>query len=90
VTRATVTSKITTTEITLAIAGRTVDFGDRNEYPVTALRLSYRDAIVTNIGYDVTEDGHPETGSVHPDFLNRPEAWPGWVRALVDEHRPTA
>lgn len=69
---------------------------------VNAIRISYEtlevivgnirqaEARVTGIAYE-TDDQESIDGEVfvHPDFLDKPDEWPDWVRALVDEHRPT-
>lgn len=87
---ATVTSRTVITEITLAITGLTIDTGECDEVPVTALRLTYRDAEISAIYYDTIEDGSKSSAAIHPVFLDRPEAWPEWVREQVEWHRPTA
>lgn len=85
---ATVTSRTVITEITLGITGFTIDTGEHDQVPVTALRLTYRDAEISAIWYDTVEDGQPSSAVIHPDFIGRPEAWPDWVREQVEWHRP--
>lgn len=87
---ATVIARNVTTKVALTITGHTIDAGETDEVPVTALRLTYHNGQVIGIDYDTIEDGVASGATVHPDFLNRPDAWPDWVRDLVDEHRPTA
>lgn len=85
---ATVASKCVITELTLDITGRTIDIGERDDVPVTKLRLTYRDARVAAIVYDTIEDGEPSIASIHPDFIDNLDAWPDWVRELAAQHRP--
>lgn len=82
-----------------------IDMGDNPAYhqpvPVTELAISYKttesfdgDDVTTtsevqDITYRVTGQDYV-TASVHWDFLDKPEAWPDWVRELVDMHQPDA
>ena len=82
----------------------TIDMGNNPAYPVpvkvTELAISYKTAEtfhdgnvevaseVTGITYMLT-GGEDPIAFVHPDFLDKPEEWPAWVRDLVDEHRPS-
>lgn len=80
-----------------------IEMGDNPHYPkpvqVTAVAIAYTttqtgdsagaDCEVTNITYTVTGQDY-STISVHPDFLDKPEAWPTWARTLVDQYRPAA
>ncbi|MEV5915811.1 hypothetical protein AB0M00_43880 [Streptomyces chartreusis] len=78
-----------------------IDMGDNPHYPkpvqVTSVAIAYTttqtsdsagaDCEVASITYTVTGQDY-STISVHPDFLNKPEAWPAWARTLVDQYRP--
>lgn len=43
---------------------------------------------IVDITYQVSGDPHCDSASVHPDSLDKPQAWPGWVRDLVAHYRP--
>jgi hypothetical protein len=88
-TAASVVSKTVITELVLAVDGNlTLDIGEREEATVTKMRITYRDAEVAAIAYDTIEHGEPSSAVVHPDFIDKPDAWPYWARALVNNHRP--
>lgn len=81
----------------------TIDFNDNPAYPdlarVTEIAVIYETRTregnqqgttkVTSITYVVDHEEH-QTAFVHPDFLDQPDEWPAWARALVDHHRPTS
>lgn len=90
----TVTSRRRTEEIEITLtdaATITVDamFGAETAR-VAELHIRYEGCKVTRIAYKVTGDGDYDSVSVHPDYLDRPQEWPTWVRFLVEEHRPVA
>lgn len=86
---ATLVSTTTTTELVLAIDGNlTLDIGERDQVPVTGMRITYRDTELAGIVYDTIEHGEASTAVLHPDYLNTPDEWPYWARALVNQYRP--
>lgn len=86
--KATLVGQTTITEITLAVEGHHIDIGEADDVPVTRLRLTYRDRELTAVVYDTVEDGQPSSANIHPTFIPTPDAWPDWVRSLVNQHRP--
>lgn len=96
-------TQTTSTLVRLDVGGdeATIEMGDNPHYPkpvqATAIAIAYTttqtsdstgaDCQVTNITYTVTGQDY-STISVHPDFLDKPEAWPAWARTLVDQYRP--
>lgn len=90
----TVTSRRRTEEIEITLtdaATITVDAVFEAETArVTELHIRYEGCEVTRIAYKVIGDDDYDSVSVHPDYLDRPQEWPNWVRCLVEEHRPVA
>jgi hypothetical protein len=79
----------------------TIETGENPAYhqpaQVTGLTISYKTtrnmrdntmtSEVTDITYRITGKDY-DTTSIHPEYLDQPDEWPVWVRALVEEHNP--
>lgn len=100
----TVSHQVDTHCVRLRIHGdATIDLGNHPDYPrnvpVTEVAVIYTTTQsddsasaprteVTSITY-VLDDEDDKTAFVHPDYLDQPGEWPDWVRALIDQHRPS-
>ncbi|NUQ95847.1 MAG: hypothetical protein HOY79_04560 [Streptomyces sp.] len=100
----TVAHQVDTHSVRLTIHGEaTIDLGNHPDYPrtvpVTEIAVIYTTTQsadsasgprteVTSIAY-VLDNEEDKTAFVHPDFLDQPDAWPEWVRTLIDQYRPT-
>ncbi|MEU8469622.1 hypothetical protein AB0F30_17140 [Streptomyces sp. NPDC029006] len=93
--------QVDTHSVRLALHGAaTIDVGHHPDHPdeatVTELAIIYTTTSssgsptrteVTSITYVLNHREH-KTAFVHPHFLDQPDEWPDWVRALVTEHAP--
>lgn len=99
----TMTSRASKLTVELEISGApTVEFGTEahpEAATVTGLTIGYKvnesfhgnigraDTEVTRIIYRVA-GAFFDTAGIHPEFLDKPEEWPDWVRVLVEENTP--
>lgn len=51
---------------------------------VTSLRITYVNGAPTAVAFDSTVN----LFFMQPSDLDKPEGWPGWLRDLVEQHRP--
>jgi hypothetical protein len=51
---------------------------------VTSLRITYVNGQPTAVAFDSTTNLY----FMQPSDLDKPEGWPDWLRALVEQHRP--
>lgn len=100
----TVSHQVDTHSVRLRIHGEaTIDLGHSPAYPrevpVTEVAVIYTTTQsadsasgprteVTSISY-VLDDEQDKSAFVDPDFLDQPNEWPDWLRALIDQYRPT-
>jgi|GEM_PF-6929710 len=61
---------------------------DEYETPtkVTSLRINYVNRQPTAVSFDSESNLY----FMQPSDLDKPENWPGWLRDLVEQHRPSA
>jgi hypothetical protein len=102
---ATPTVRVDATVVRLDVSGEdaTIDMGENPAYhppaQVTELIIGYKasrnlrdnttTSEVTDITYRIANKDY-DTASVHPKYLDQPDAWPVWVRDLVKEYDPAA
>lgn len=51
---------------------------------VTSVRITYVNGAPTAVAFDSTAN----LFFMQPSDLDKPEGWPGWLRDIVEQHRP--
>jgi hypothetical protein len=82
---ATVTSELYKVDLTLTGAPSITDAFDEAITP-TGLGITYANGEPTAIRFEIPGDYL----FVAPADLDKPENWPGWLRELVEQHRPAS
>lgn len=77
----------TRTSVELAFAdGPVITDAFETASKVTSLRTAYVNSAPTAIAFD--SEANPYF--MQPSDLDKPEGWPGWLRDIVQQHRPAA
>ncbi|TQE33146.1 hypothetical protein [Streptomyces ipomoeae] len=85
-----VTSQTMTRQVEVSVTGAPplpLDSPGEDYLHIHSVRITYTDRAVTAIRYFGAGTEGDEEAFLHPDFLDKPDGWPDWLRQLVEEHR---